>query len=633
MSSNQTIVRQFWSHVFHSPKKTATFVRNMAKESPQVIISPMGMPGITPTTVFVDPPKYREVSWEQSALIVAEVMFYLKECGVRKGDRVAILAWNSPEWIWLHMAILSLGAASVPIYPNSASEQVNYILSDSGTKLIFAEDANQLNKIDTKGGVRRVLLQDAFRKTIDYNGSSIPEGTPTNTPRELNPSSEAARLVGEILAQLPQENFLGIGQSDLAVLIYTSGSTGVPKGVIQLHKTISSACMALGRHGFTFTDRDVYLSYLPLAHIYEQVNGSSLCMWYGVPSAYCSVEDMAEVVKDIKPTILLGVPKVWRKVKGKADEQLSAATGLKAKLINWALKQDKPGFSRCIADFLVFKKIRAALGGRVRLLLSGGAPIADDILEFFTLTGLPLRQGYGLTESAGGCTVNTLENNKTGSVGRPIDCVQVHIEPMEGQPEGRGVIWLKGDSITPGYWKLPEANEASFKDGWFNTGDIGYVDEDGYLWITGRAKRLMKTDGGKYVPMEKLEHAFDAVDLIDFVVPVGDGLPFIGALFFLEQQVAASMLKEAGVTIPSNKGDRPKFFSEHPLILEAVKKAVDAANTTFERWETIKQWSIVPVEATVENGLMTTKRTIKSERVMVEFQDMVDEIYSRKKPS
>ena len=204
---------------------------------------------------------------------------------------------------------------------------------------------------------------------------------------------------------------------------------------------------------------------------------------------------------------------------------------------------------------------------------------------------------------------------------------------MEGQPEGRGVIWLKGDSITPGYWKLPEANEASFKDGWFNTGDIGYVDEDGYLWITGRAKRLMKTDGGKYVPMEKLEHAFDAVDLIDFVVPVGDGLPFIGALFFLEQQVAASMLKEAGVTIPSNKGDRPKFFSEHPLILEAVKKAVDAANTTFERWETIKQWSIVPVEATVENGLMTTKRTIKSERVMVEFQDMVDEIYSRKKPS
>ncbi|HMO20234.1 MAG TPA: AMP-binding protein, partial [Candidatus Melainabacteria bacterium] len=279
------------------------------------------------------------------------------------------------------------------------------------------------------------------------------------------------------------------------------------------------------------------------------------------------------------------------------------ATGLKARIRDWALKQKAPGFKRWVADLLVFRKIRAGLGGRVRLLLSGGAAIAEDILTFFELAGFSLRQGYGLTETAGAASVNTLDNNKVGSVGKVLDCVEVRIEPIEGVEGKSGIIWLKGATVTPGYWNLPEDNAKSFKEGWFNTGDIGFVDEDGYLWIP----------------------------LIEFVVPVGDARPFIGALFFLSREVAHKILTGAGEAVPA--GADAAFYANHPLIQAKVAEAVTEANKEFERWETIKQYTIVPVEATVDNGLMTTKRTIKTEQVMGRYNDLVEELYTRKRPS
>lgn len=635
-NSNHTIVRQFWSHVYKKPDSVAVFVKNQAKGEKAVIITGGIHPGGIPTTSMIEPPKYRRVSWRQSGLIVSELMLFLKMKGVRKGDRIGILSWNSPEWIWIDMAIQSLGATTVPIYPNSASEQVNFILENSGSRLIFCDSKEQIEKVDTNSGVTACLFEEAFVKVFDYSGKTIPDGTPVNTPRELVATPDAERLASKILANLYlggklNDNFLGIRQEDVSILIYTSGSTGIPKGVVQLHGTIASACLSLRRHGFEFTDEDIYLSYLPLAHIYERVNGAALCMWYGVTASYCAVEEMPEVVKDIRPTILLGVPKVWRKIKEKIDHQLGQATGLKARIRDWSLKQKAPGFKRWVADLLVFRKIRAGLGGRVRLLLSGGAAIAEDILTFFELAGFSLRQGYGLTETAGAASVNTLDNNKVGSVGKVLDCVEVRIEPIEGVEGKSGIIWLKGATITPGYWNLPEDNAKSFKEGWFNTGDIGFVDDDGYLWITGRAKRLMKTDGGKYVPTEKLENAFDSIPLIEFVVPVGDARPFIGALFFLSREVAHKILNGAGEAVPA--GADAAFYANHPLIQAKVAEAVTEANKEFERWETIKQYTIVPVEATVDNGLMTTKRTIKTEQVMGRYNDLVEELYTRKRPS
>ena len=262
------------------------------------------------------------------------------------------------------------------------------------------------------------------------------------------------------------------------------------------------------------------------------------------------------------------------------------------------------------------------------MMLSGGAPIAPDILNFFELVGFNLRQGYGLTETSGGIAVNTVDDNRVGSVGRLIDSVEARIVPEFDDDSGSGVIWLRGKPVTPGYWGLPEENEKTFDGDWFNTGDLGRFDEDGYLYITGRKKRLLKTDGGKYVAPEKVEGAFDGLEeLVQYVVPVGDGKPFIGALIFLNQERARALTTDR----PSGL-EEADFFSRHPELLKVVTDTVERANGTLERWETIKQFSIVPVEATVDNGLLTNKLSIRTEEVLKRYGEMVEELYTRQKP-
>lgn len=621
--SNKTLVRQFWSHVFNTPDRTAVLTKNEAKHNNDLVYITAGYPGLGPTWI-PETPSHREITWRECGLIVAELMVYLQDQGFAKGSRSALLAWNCPEWVWMDLAIQSLGGTSVPIYPNSAADQVSYIVRDSGATTIFVDGADQLAKCGGVKGLVAQTFQTATKNTLDYTGA---------TTREASPRAVAmlASIEKQFRGTALKEKFLGISGSDIATIIYTSGSTGAPKGVVLTHHNIASACEALLRHGFTFTQDDIYLSYLPLAHVYERVNGTSLCLWFGVTSAFCKVEDMADVVKQIRPTVLLGVPAVWRKIKDKAEAQLHAATGLKKMLIDWAFKQTKPGFKRTIADKLVFSKIRAALGGRVRVMLSGGAPIAADVINFFDVTGFTLRQGYGLTETCGGIAVNTIDNNRVGSVGRVVDCIEVKIVPEPGDTSGAGVIWLKGDCVTPGYWQLPDANVASFDNGWFNTGDLGRFDADGYLYITGRKKRLLKTDGGKYVAPEKLENAFDGIDeLVQYVVPVGDGKPFIGALVFLNQDKAKKLLSDKSVALPA--GDLPAFFATHPAIVARVQEIVDKANKTLERWETIKQFGIVPVAASIDNGLLTNKLSIRTEEVLKRYKAMEDELYTRRKP-
>lgn len=622
MNSTNPLVRQFWSHVFNTPDKIAVLVKNETPEHDHLFALSAGYPGMGAAYV-PDRPTHRGVTWKECGLIVAEIMSFLKQHGFDKSERSAILAWNRPEWVWVDLAIQSLNGTSVPIYPNSASEQVNYILRDSGAKTIFVDGADQAAKTVGTSGIVTFLFADAVKNAIDFTGAT-----------QRQPSSAATGMLQAVksafVRAVTTNDFLGIKGDDIATIIYTSGSTGVPKGVVLTHHNISSACQALGRHGFTFNKDDIYLSYLPLAHVYERVNGTSLCLWNGVTSAFCKVEEMADVVKQIRPTVLLGVPAVWRKIKDKAEAQLHSATGLKKMIAGWAMKQNKPGLKRAIADALVFSKIRAALGGRVRIMLSGGAPIAADVVNFFDLTGFTLRQGYGLTETTGGIATNTIDNNRPGSVGKVVDCVDVKIVPDAGDTSGSGVIWLKGDCVTPGYWHLPEANAASFSDGWFNTGDLGRFDNDKYLYITGRKKRLLKTDGGKYVAPEKLENAFDGIDeLVQYVVPVGDGKPFIGALIFVNQDKAKKLLGDKSVSIPT--ADVPAFFASHPVIVKRVQEIVDQANKSLERWETIKQFNIVPMAASVDNGLLTNKLSIRTEEVLKRYGALVDELYTRRK--
>lgn len=624
--TRDTIVRRFWSHVFNAPERVGVLVKNESPHRDEVLVVPPSAHGGV-ALVNLTEASHRQLTWAECGHIVAEIMLFLKSQGFKAGDRAAILSWNCPEWVWTDLAIQSLGGVSIPIYPNSAADQVNYILRDSGATIMFGDGNEQMSKVDATTGVKTVLFSEALRFAGDYSGRRATTFLPPDVHPKLSVRAEAVAEVKRIEAAFntqPVADFLGVKQEDIATLIYTSGSTGVPKGVVILQSVISSACTAMDKK-FRFTHEDRYLSYLPLAHVYERVDGALLCLWNGVTSAYCRVDEMADVVKQIKPTVMLGVPAVWRKIKDKAEAQLNAATGLKATLIRWAMKQKNPGFKRWVADLLVFSKIRAALGGKVRIMLSGGAPIAPEILDFFELVGFCLRQGYGLTETAGGVTVCTETENKVGSVGKPIDCVEIRIVPEPGQPEGTGVIWLKGDAITPGYWNMPEENAKTFTDGWFNTGDLGRIDADGYLWITGRKKRLLKTDGGKYVAPEKVEGAFGQVDeLIACVVPVGDGKPFIGALIFVNQEKARLLANQppGGVT-PA------EFHAKHPVVNKRVAEIVATANKSLERWETVKQFAIVPIEATVDNGLLTNKLSIRTEEVLKRYGHLVEELYTR----
>ncbi|MBX9692444.1 MAG: AMP-binding protein, partial [Cyanobacteria bacterium] len=505
---NDTLVRRFWSHVFENTNGIAVFVKNESRKRQDVFVVPAAPFGFA-TTVTVEKPPHLALTWREVGLLVSELMLKLKNEGLKKGDAAAILSWNCPEWVWTDMAIASLGAFSVPIYPNSTSDQVNYILKDSEAKVLLGDAEDQTVKVHKASGVKTLLFAEGLAHAPDYSGRARPLTAPINKPNVLNFRKEAheelARIKGEFERTARGEGcFLGIDPQDIFTLIYTSGSTGVPKGVPLLHANIAAACQALIRHGFDFTPADRYLSYLPLAHVYERVNGTSLCLWVGVPSAFCRVDEMVDVVKQIKPTVILGVPAVWRKIKDKAEAELKAKTGVSGHIVKWALKQTTPGWKRAIADFLVFRKIRAALGGHVRMMLSGGAPIARDILAFFELVSVPnkefmLRQGYGLTETAGGIAVNTAINNKEGSVGRLVDCIEVFIVPVSDETDAVetargllpqsceavneekaanghkvGLIFLRGDCITPGYWDLPEENAKSFVNDWFNTGDLGY---------------------------------------------------------------------------------------------------------------------------------------------------------------
>lgn len=563
-------------------------------------------------------------------------MAYLRQNGFKKGDRAAILGWNSPEWVWADLAIQSLGGVSIPIYPHSATEQVNYVLTDSAAKFTFSNEDEQLKKVKTGKAVHfdqiphelaSWLPVRPFYKWFVANSSPELADNPLSWPGVKQELEQLRETVGK-------QGFCGISATDLATIIYTSGSTGVPKGGMLTHGNIAAACTGLAAHGFKQdAEDDLYLSYLPLAHVYERVDGMAMSIWNGIPVAFCKVDEVGAALKLYQPTMLLGVPAVWRKIKDNIEAKLKEATGLKKSIADWSFAQKKPGLKRFLADLLVFSKIRAQLGGRLRILLSGGAPISPDVLEFFNQIGLELLQGYGLTETAGGITTNRPTwmhgvqgpRNKVGSVGQVVPDCEVKIVPEPGDTSGSGEILLRGPLVFKGYWNMPEENEKTFTaDGWFKTGDLGRVDEDGFLFITGRKKRLLKTEGGKYVAPEKIEKAFEPFPIVQYAVPVGDGRKYISALVFVNQAVAEKLVSKP---VPAGE-DRAAFFAAQEEVKKAVAEAVEAVNSKLERWETLKKFKIISQEASVANGLLTPTLKIRSEEVGKRFKLEIESLYA-----
>ncbi len=637
MSAN-TLIHTFWTRVFGSPESLAATIKNPHADEPPIFVG--GVPGVmAPHYIF--PSELASINWRGSGLAVASIMVFLRQCGVKKGDRVAIIGWNSPEWTWADIAVQSLGGVTVPIYPHSTAEQASYVIKDAGAKLVLSNEQEQLDKLVNVEGIKSFHI-DRIPSEIELLPGTIAKKPFVN--RFLANHEEGAERWTGVASQLfvlhstlKSRKFCGLGDDDLATIIYTSGSSGVPKGCMLTHGNIASALDGIAEHGFSMGEEDRYLSYLPLAHVYERINGTAMAIRQGVPIGYCKVEDVKNRERSalslFSPSILCGVPAVWRGMKESIEAKIANSGKLSQRVAAWAFEQKQPGFKRCLADLLVFRKIRNGLGGRLDIMLSGGAPISPDVLEFFQTIGLELLQGYGMTETSGGITTNRPSHlagakgpvNKIGSVGQAVPGIQIKIQHEPGEENSsNGEILLRGPQIFKGYWNLPEETAKTFtSDGWLKTGDLGYVDEDGFLFITGRKKRQGKTEQGKYVAPEKIEKCFELYPLVQYVLPIFDGRKYVSSLVFVNQLLAKQLI---GRPVPAGV-DTATYLAEQPEVLKVVKEAVEGVNGKLERWEQIKKFKIVPIEATVANGLLTPTLKIRFEEASKRFKNEIEALY------
>jgi long-chain acyl-CoA synthetase len=540
-------------------------------------------------------------------------------------DIVCLLAENRPEWWIADLAILSLGAASAPIYATNPPKDIAYILNDCGAKLLFVSTVDQLNKIrglKKEGkieGLQRVVVMDPVQASEDWVLT-------LDEVRKRN--SGAADPIAERMKALTEE--------DLATLIYTSGTTGEPKGVMLTHRNLVSNA----KGGSVVFDRiqldeKLMLSFLPLSHSFERLVGYYAAIAFNCKVAFAEgVPQLVDNMGEVRPTLLVSVPRIYEKLYGRVMQ--NAASGFKRKLVLWALKVGKQragfvlanqpipffvGLKYAIAFKLVFSKLHVKLGGRLKYAISGGAPLAPAIADFLNAVSLTVFEGYGLSETSPILTANTPGKIKVGSVGQVWPGVEVKIEP-DPEREGKdGEILVKGPNIMKGYYNKPEATAEVFDDeGWFRTGDIGYVDDDGFLFITDRKKELLKTAGGKYVAPQPIENNLKVHPLVEQAVVIGDKRKYCVALIVPSFEGLEATLTKP---LPSDRSE----LNNDPQVRSLIQEAVDEVNRDLGSWEQIKRFHLLAAEMTQETGELTPSLKVKRRIVDEKYKPLIDAMY------
>ena len=532
--------------------------------------------------------------------------------GIAKGDRVAILSENRPEWAVADFATLMLGAVDVPIYTTLTGEQTAYILKDSGARVIFVSTAGQLKKVLSIKG--RTALEKIV--VMDYIG--ITEGIPMHRLMVNQPKSRDPELDARALA---------IGPGDLATLIYTSGTTGTPKGVMLTHGNLASNLEQIDR--FQWTTGEVGLSFLPLSHITARHLDYTFFK-RGVTIAYCpSMDSVPQALQEVRPTVFVAVPRVYEKARAYVER--NSQHFLKRPFYNWALGvgrahrnevlagQQPTGLAWKLADALLFSKVRRNSGGRVRTYISGGAPLGVELAQWFASVGILIHEGYGLTETSPVIAVNTPAEHKLGTVGKPVPNLQVKIAED-------GEILVKGPSVFQSYWNLPEETKNAFVDGWFKTGDIGNLDAEGYLTITDRKKDLIKTSGGKFIAPQPLENALKANPLVAQAAVIGDRRRFVSVILSPDFRMLEDWARANGVTVTGHS----------QLIAEARIRAlfdgiVADLNQRLAQFETLKKVLLVPDEFSVASGELTPSMKLKRYVVEERYRAQIEALYAQEK--
>ena len=529
---------------------------------------------------------------------------WLQQQGVAKGDRVGLIAENRWEWAVVDFASLAIGAVDVPMFPTLSPDQTRAQLADSGAKVVFVSTSDLAKKVSDTGYTGAVITMDeAFLTLVQGDESS-----------DRDADFDAA--------------LQAIAPEDIATIIYTSGTTGDAKGVVLTHGNIASN-LSQTTDLFRFGTEDLMVSFLPLSHVTAR-HIDYLFYAENVTLAYVSrPERVLPAMAAVKPTIFVAVPRVYERVRQSAEGKALKAGGLKAKIFQWAIRTgakhrdtvaqmgaDPGSLAWKIANKLVYSKLREAFGGRVKVFVAGGAPLGVDLAQWFASAGIPILEGYGLTETSPVIGVNLPGRNRLGSIGPKLDNIDARFAED-------GELEVRGPSIFQGYWQKPEATAAVMDGEWFKTGDIGKMDSDGFLYITDRKRELIKTVSGKFIAPQPIENKLKVSPLIGFAALQGDTRKYMTAIVSPNFPALEEWAKSQGVATV----DRGALVRE-PKVIAAYQAEFDRVNKDASPWEKVKRFRLVPDEWTVEGGEVTPSMKLKRRIVATNYATEIEGMYA-----
>ncbi|MBI4352946.1 MAG: long-chain fatty acid--CoA ligase [Candidatus Omnitrophica bacterium] len=568
--------------------------------------------------------KYLAITWSQFAEKVERAASALLANGVREGDRIAILSENRPEWVFVDMAACCIGAVTVPIYTSLAPAEIQYLLADSGSVVLVASNQTFLEKL---APIQKSL--PLLREVVALDPLSSGWQNPMPLPvRELDDFMKQALWQKDFWEKAEQ-----ISGDSAATIIYTSGTTGFPKGVLLTHRNFIHN-MALSRQALRMSETDVHLSFLPLSHVFERMAGYYLLVLMGATIAYAeSMDAVPQNLLEVRPSFLLGVPRFYEKIKRRIEETVDGLKGPAKRLFAWSraigsnrrraceegrLLSFWEGAGLWAAERLVYRKIRKQLGGRVQFCVSGGAPLPKETAEFFYDLGVLILEGYGLTETAPVISVNRMEKFKFGTVGIPLEGIEVKITE-------EGEIITRSPCVMKGYYGLPKETEEALKEGWLYTGDLGSLDAKGFLSITGRKKELIVTSGGKKVAPRPIEEWMEKDEFILRCVLYGEGRRYLTALIVPRKE---RMCQYAAL-------NRIPYASYEELLKDArasacVARQIEARSKDFASFEKIKYFALIPDDFTQEAGELTPTLKVKRGVVLKRYEQELLKLYQEK---
>lgn len=586
---------------------------------PQMVVDLAGRRQGQPALRRKENGTYRAIPWNTLGAEITRFGRGLLHLGLNRGDRVALMAPNAPEWAYADLGAMAVGGVTVPIYHTEQIEAVRHILDDSGSRFLFLNSpalaARLLQQREKLPHLERLIL---LTGSLDHAAALGLENFLT---------------LGE---QVPLETFEKTlragGQEELATLIYTSGTTGLPKGVRLTHRNILTNVEEC-RQQFEIGPADECLSFLPLSHVFERVDGFYFMLRQGVVIAYAeNFETVPANMAEVRPTIMVSVPRLYEKMYARVLDQVRAGSRLRRHLFFAALRAgrrrarlelagERPApWLRVITGLgnrLVFSRLKQRLGGRLRYFISGGAPLSPELAEFFLAAGVDIFEGYGLTESAGGIAVNTPQARRLGTVGRPFPGTEVRLD-------ADGEILLRGDAIFEGYWNRPEESREAFTaDGWFRTGDIGRFDEDGFLAITDRKKDIIVTASGENIAPQFLENRFKTDPLIANAVVYGDRKPYLTALLVPKMDNLAAFARENGVGFSDNCE-----LVSHPRVLQAVREHVDSLQEELTPFQRVKRFTLLSGDFSRQELTPTLK--VRRNLVRDHYREIFEGMYRAK---